>query len=518
MAQIREVEIINAAPLQAYQQFSVPGNGLDELHQTGHQVGNALRNHRVWMLNSTATGGGVAEMMPQLCALLNQVGVDTRWIVLDPERPEFFRATKAIHNMIHGADGGLSLKEIASIYEEVSRDAARALRAIISHEDILVVHDPQPLGLESFISRQFQPRSIWRCHIGAAHANEHTRAAWTFLAPYLDTYEKLLFSAEFYIPDMFAKRSGVLRPTIDPLSHKNRELHPYKHIGVLRSAGLAEGPSQRPWAQFHAKAKRFVEGRWEEKPIEDLLYSPIILQVSRFDRLKGFEYLIPAFEHLMRDFPERVARMKVNTERASCEMEITQLVLVGPDPTGVSDDPEATEVLEHLCEIHSALPPELRTRVHLVRLPMVSVRENALAVNALQRMASLIVQNSLQEGFGLTVTEAMWKATPVVASHVGGIPVQIRNAVDGFLIHDPTDVCGISDTMMRALAYRKQAENMGISGRERVREHFLVTTQVRRWLEEIQALLGMSVGPSAGVPVPALSVLSSSASKAVPLH
>ena len=175
----------------------------------------------------------------------------------------------------------------------MSLSAADDLRTVVNRSDLLIVHDPQPLGLAKYLPLEHRPRLLWRCHIGVPDRNDATSAGWKLLAPtYLEPYPRLLFSVEQYIPDDLFDRSGVLSPGIDPLNDKNKGLSPYKVVGILRSAGLTEGPEAPEWARFTAKAERFSAGAWIKKPIPDLLFYPILLQVSRFDRLKGFERLL----------------------------------------------------------------------------------------------------------------------------------------------------------------------------------------------------------------------------------
>jgi trehalose synthase len=487
-ARVREVPFQRTTNLNLFRDLDHLDEEIDELVRLGRQVSARLETGRVWMLNSTDRGGGVAEMMPRVCSLLADVGVHTRWIVLEPDDPGFFPLTKRLHNALHGESPGVGLGEGRTLYERVSAEAAENLHHVRA-DDVLVVHDPQPAGVGAYVCAEHRPKLVWRCHIGIPEQNEHTRAGWDFLERYLGSYERLLFSSSAYVPHEWADRSGEVHPGIDPLSHKNRTLRPYKLVGVLDAAGLVDGPPVPAWARFHAPVQRYVDGAWEATPIPKLLYRPFVLEISRFDRLKGFQHLIPAFVDLVRGCGERALHVHADATRVQSELDRLLLVLAGPDPAGVSDDPEAAEVLDELCAQHAALPVELRERVHLLRLPMVDRKENALIVNALQRQAAVVVQNSIREGFGLTVAEALWKATPLVASNVGGISVQVRNGTDGLLVDDPRDHVEISRALLRMIASPLEAESMARSGHRRVREHFLMLSQVRAWLGEIGRLL-----------------------------
>ncbi len=487
-ARIREVPFQRTTNLSLFRDLDHLDQEIDELVHLGRRVAERLNTGRVWMLNSTSMGGGVAEMMPRVCSLLADVGVDARWIVLEPDDPRFFPLTKQLHNALHGQPASRPLHEGRALYERVSAEAAAALR-FVGAGDVLVAHDPQPAGVAAYLEEAVRPRLVWRCHIGVPEQTEHTRAAWAFLRPYLGHYERLLFSSSAYTPHEWLARSGEVHPGIDPLSHKNRTLRPYKLIGVLPAAGLVGGLEVPAWARFHQPVQRLVDGAWEATPIPDLLYAPFIVQISRFDRLKGFQHLIPAFTDLVSGCSERALHVHADAARVQSELERVQLVLAGPDPAGVCDDPEAGDVLDELCAQHEALPAGLRARVHVLRLPMVDAKENALMVNALQRLAAVVVQASIREGFGLTVAEALWKATPLVASNVGGIAVQVRHGTDGLLVDDPCDKAALAQALLRMVASPLEAESMARSGRRRVREHFLVLSQVRAWLLELERLL-----------------------------
>lgn len=490
-ASVRQVKVPRTARLDDYFGLDNMGPAIADLKVLGHRLSRALGTRRVWMLNSTEYGGGVAEMLPRIEALLNDVGVDTRWLVLEPNRPEFFQVTKTLHNLIHGEGAFRDEARARAIYAEVSEGAALHLRQYVHPGDILVVHDPQPVGVAQFLPPDQQPHLIWRCHIGLPWTSHQTESAWRFLEPWLAPYERLLFSIESYIPDALRARSGVMRPSIDPLSHKNRNLRPYKLLGVLRSAGLLDGPPVPRWAEFCAPAQRLVDDGWHTRPIPDLLYSPLIVQVSRFDRLKGFQHLIPAFAHLLACGERRIAKLRADSNRIRSELKAAQLVLAGPDPAHVADDPEGHEVLAALCAQRQQLPADVRSRVHLIRLPMVSPKQNALTVNALQRLAMVVVQNSIREGFGLTVAEAMWKGSPVVAANTGGIAEQIRHGTDGLLVDDPTDHEAVAEALLEMLAYPRRADDMARSARIRVHHSFLVLSQLRAWLEELHRAIGL---------------------------
>lgn len=163
-------------------------------------------------------------------------------------------------------------------------------------------------------------------------------------------------------------------------------------------------------------------------------------------------------------------------------LRIVRLVLAGPDPASIQDDPESRGVLEELCRAWRALPDATRRDVAIVTLPMANRKRNALMVNALQRCGTIVVQNSLQEGFGLTVTEAMWKRAAVVSTHACGPRHQIRDGLDGVLVRDPEDPVEIAGALDRLLADAYRPTRLGERAQLRVHEEFLVFRQAQAWL------------------------------------
>jgi trehalose synthase len=218
-----------------------------------------------------------------------------------------------------------------------------------------------------------------------------------------------------------------------------------------------------------------------------LLFRPIISQVSRWDRLKGWKPLLDAFVTLKSLRPRRANQYSV---RHRHRLGILRLVLAGPDPEAVADDPEGKEVLEELIEAYCALPAALQDDIALISLPMQSRRDNALMVNALQRCSDVIVQNSIREGFGLTVTEGMWKNTGILGSRACGIRQQIRDGIEGRLIDDPENSDAIADLLNEMLEDIPARTRMAQNAHRRVHEEFLIFTQVRRWLEVLTEQAG----------------------------
>lgn len=490
---IERVPIAASPRLEDYEAFAHLAPAVRELRDEAALLVPRLGGRRLWMVNSTAQGGGVAEMLPGLVSGLRQLGVEAQWLVAATDREEFFALTKRLHNLIHGVGDPHLDDGDRELYRTVSEELAEGLAEIVGPDDLLAVHDPQPMGagalLEERLRERVPVRTVWRCHIGLDRRTEETRAAWEFLAPYAAGYEHAAFSAPEYIPEPFGGRASLLRPAIDPLAHKNRELSAHKVQGVLCNAALAREHAPVLTPPFAHPARRLQpDGRWLPATEPDelgLLYRPVVTQVSRWDRLKGFAPLLRAFVRLKRPTD---ADLPLHRRRR----ELVRLVLAGPEPEAVADDPEGLEVLEELRREYLDLPPELQRDVALVSLPMASRRENALMVNALQRCSTVVVQNSLEEGFGLTVAEAMWKRKPVLGSHACGIRQQIHDGIDGRLIHDPEDPEQIAEALDALLADPAEREVLASAAQRRVYREFLVFTQLREWLR----LLAELVDPS----------------------
>jgi trehalose synthase len=368
------------------------------------------------------------------------------------------------------------------LYAAVSTENAAELKQRIAPEDVLVIHDPQPLGMGALLKRELGLPFFFRCHIGLDEDRPETRAAWNFLRPYAEACDYAVFSAPEYIPPFLAGKSGIITPAIDPLSFKNRELSPHKLAGILKNSGLVRSPHPVVPEAYQEQAMRLCpDGTFavlDEETDIGIPFRPIVTQISRWDRLKGYEPLLEAFVHLKQNIGSRAV-----SERHHRRLSKVRLVLAGPDPAAVADDPEAQDVLRGLIERYTRLPHWLQEDVAIISLPMGSREENALMVNSLQRCSSIVVQNSLREGFGLTVTEAMWKQCSVLGSRACGIRQQIRNEVDGRLIPDCEDAEAIANLLDAMLDDLPGRGRLGQNAQRRVHSDFLVFTQVRRWLE-----------------------------------
>lgn len=396
------VQLANRIPLTDY--AVVIGEGEIEELRT---LAKPLVGRSVEMVNSTAVGGGVAEMLNRLVPLAEELGLAIRWEVMTGGE-DFFEVTKAFHNALHGQPYHADPKhfEIYRAYNEQN------LKRIPLDAEFIEIHDPQPAA---FIESREDSKNhwIWRCHIDLSHPN---RSVWDFLEPYVAKYDGAIFSSP-----KFARQLPIpqylLYPAIDPLSEKNEDLAPEFIASVLERYGI--------------DATR-----------------PFLTQISRFDRLKDPVGVIRAYRIVKRYF--------------DC-----QLVLAGGP---ASDDPEASVVLK---EVKAAAEGDADIRV--LELPAWA----PLEVNALQRAATIVIQKSLREGFGLTVSEALWKKKPVVASAVGGIPTQVIHKHTGLLSHS---VEGTAYQIRFLLSHPEIATRLGEQGHEHVKENFLITQNLKRYL------------------------------------
>src|ERR1700680_1444891 len=393
---------VPAAHLDDYQ--TIVGTAeLDELRFLARE----LKGKTMKMVNSTAVGGGVAEMLNRLVPLLGELEVTTHWDVITGGN-DFFEGTKAFHNALHGSEYQLtrSAQEIFLAYNEQNR------QRMPFTEDMVVIHDPQPAALIG--SRKDSPaRWVWRCHIDLSNPNPQV---WEFLRPFIEQFDAAIFSSQSFARQLPIPQY-LFYPCIDPLSEKNKD--------------LPDSAVQKVCDEFGIDRSR-----------------PIVTQVSRFDRLKDPVGVVHAY--------------KLAKKYVDC-----QLVLAGG---GASDDPEGAAVLQEVKEAAGSDPD-----IIILDLPPWC----AFEINAIQRASTIVLQKSLKEGFGLTVTEALWKGKPTIASAVGGIPNQIIHKLTGVLVHS---VEGCAFQILYLLTHPDFARRIGASGREHVKENFLMTTNVKRWL------------------------------------
>ena len=417
----------------------------------------AVRGQVVWNVNSTAGGGGVAELLGSLIPYDRGAGVDEQWVVVDGT-PSFFSTTKKLHVLLHGlaVDGTLDDSDRRRYDEATSRNAT-ALAQLMHRGDVAILHDPQTAGLIPTLSSR-GVHVIWRAHIGVNQPNDNVRSAWSFLSPYLATAEAYVFSRKAFAWDgLDEARVHIIAPCIDPFATKNRDLTAEETHEIPHASGLFQGGAASSLVTRTAQ----LEGAAIPEDAR------VVVQVSRWDRLKDPAGVMDSF----------AAEVAPRTD--------AWLMLAGPAPTSVQDDPEQPGILRELSEQRQAMPAPARDRVVLAQLPMDDLDENARMVNALQRRANVVMQKSLAEGFGLTVAEAMWKSRPVVASRVGGIEDQIEDGKSGLLIDDPHDLVAFGAAVADLLNDPTRARKLGDEAHSRIARKFI---SPRHLIEQAQLI------------------------------
>jgi trehalose synthase len=447
----------------------VHGDDLARYRRLVDEAAVRFRGRTLWHVNSTAVGGGVAEILASVLGYLVHGGIDTRWLVMEGD-PSFFDVTKRIHNRLHGelGDGGRLDDYERQHYVRVTEDNLEAVRGYVRPGDVVIVHDPQPLGLVPGLTSHGAV-VIWTCHVGVDEPNDIASSAWDFLRPYLDGARAFSFTRRAYVwDDIDLERLVLIPPCIDAYSLKNIDLEPERREAILDAAGVMTSSlrGEPLFTKADGTETRVVNRAdvVERAPVP--AGAPLAVQVSRWDRLKDPVGVIAGFA-------------------GDAAIPDAHLLLAGPAPSAVADDPEALSVLDEVEDAWDQLRPDVRDRVHLVNLPTEDVEENAVIVNALQRRADVVVQKSLAEGFGLTVTEAMWKERPMVASRVGGIQDQIADGQHGRLV-DPRDLTAFRNALDELLGDPEQAAAMGAAARERVRSAYLAPHYLANYLEMIE--------------------------------
>ncbi|TMF11328.1 MAG: glycosyltransferase [Chloroflexi bacterium] len=474
---IQEVEL-GAQPIDRF--LSISGaEAIARAKQLGEEMSSRLTGRAVWSVNSTATGGGVAEMLRSVLPYVRGFGIDCRWVVIGGT-PDFFRITKRLHHALHGSygDGSPLGDDERAVYESVLRANAGEISGLVRPRDVVVLHDPQTAGLAPTL-RSLGAIVIWRCHIGADDPNPETEVGWRFLEPYICDATATVFTRRQYVPDICNHgRSMIIPPSIDAFSPKNQEMTDEMARAILVHTGLLGGtpPEALPtFVRLDGSPGR-VDRRADviglgPVPSPD---APLVVQVSRWDPLKDPVGVMWGFA--------RLAEMQPQLE--------ANLILAGPNVHAIEDDPESARTLDAVIERWRALAHRIRERVHLASLPTADLEENGAIVNALQRQATVVVQKSLREGFGLTVTEAMWKERAVLASAVGGIQDQITDNENGLLLEDPNDLESFASLLGRLLSDAALRQRLGEQARERVRTEYVPLrhlTQYADLLERIDA-------------------------------
>jgi len=383
-----------------------------------------LRGARILHVNATAYGGGVAELLATHVPLLQSLGIAAEWQVIHGS-DEFFAVTKAVHNALQGGDVEWTAT-MQRIYLEKVLDNALLLEG---EWDYVVIHDPQPAAMLGFLAdspvNRPQTKWIWRCHIDLTDANPEV---WEFFRPHVERHDASIWTMPEFVPSSLSMdRIVQAPPCIDPMSVKNLDLPIPFMTEICRQYGLD-------------------------------VDRPIMCQVSRYDPWKDPLGVIEAFQIVRQEVPD------------------AQLLLAGSMAT---DDPEGFHVWEQVEEARGG-----DRDIHLLS----NIQQvGNVQINAFQRAADVVVQKSLREGFGLTVSEGLWKGRPVIGGRAGGIVLQIRDGQDGYLV-DSVEEC--AKHTIELLQDPGLADEMGASGKEHVRQNFLSTRELEDYLNLFTELAG----------------------------
>ena len=393
-------------------------------------VAGQLRGRRIVHVNSTAKGGGVAEILQSMTPLMNALGIDTEWIVINPPA-EFFQVTKRIHNLLQGAPGTLSADEL-NVYFGSIQDVAAEFLASNIEADVWFMHDPQILPLAGMLRGNRDGLWNWVCHIDLTAPNASVLET---LLPHTQHYDQLVFSLDSYVPKVLAGTPWIriATPAIDPVSAKNTAMEEPEAFKIVSAMGIDPG-------------------------------RPLITQVSRFDLWKDPCGVIDAFRMARKDVPG------------------LQLALLGLSEA--IDDPESQEVFDSVVG-HAEQDPDIHLYYYCDGLPTSIDR----VVNAFQVASKVVLQKSTREGFGLTVTEAMWKGKPTIGGNVGGIRIQIEDGVSGYLVDSPEECAW---RIVKFLGHPEKMLKMGQAARDSVRQRFLLPRLALDYLNMAQSAVGAS--------------------------
>ncbi len=383
-----------------------------------------LRGARLVHINSTAFGGGVAEILTTLVPLMNDVGLQAEWQVIRGDH-KFFEVTKTMHDSLQGMSipWNQYLGKVWLQYNQMNAEL------FDRDYDFVIIHDPQPAGILKMVLESNggarHGKWLWRCHIDLTESRQDV---WQFLRPFVEIYDGLIFTLEDYVKEgLGASHIFILPPAIDPLSPKNVELSPEAIAQVLSPYGVS-------------------------------LSRPLIVQVSRFDKAKNPWGVIDAYRLVKHEVPW------------------VQLALV---TSMAQDDPDTRKYFQQVVD-YAGGDCDVYLLTNLVGV-------NNVEVNAFQRAATVVVQNSVREGFGLVVSEGLWKGRPVVAGNVGGIPLQISYGKTGYLVNTVQEC---ANRIVYLLQHPQVAARMGQAGREQVRQNFLITRYLRDYLQVLNRLSG----------------------------
>lgn len=367
-----------------------------------------LQRIKIVEINSTAQGGGVAELLASQIPLCKMLNLDIDWYVLPPDE-QFFSITKELHNRLQGT---------GSTQDELDLDYYRQYLASLANDlpeaDLYILHDPQTLGLAPYITDK---PMIWRCHIDLTDADA---ASFEWLQGYYRYFSKLIFSLDGYARGADHQKTSIIQPAIDPLSDKNKELSEPEVAKIMNDLGLSST-------------------------------APFILQASRFDKFKNPLGVLELYAAIQQQIPD------------------VECILAGDYAT---DDPEGAEYYH---TVQRSADELTSGKVRFV------IGETGVQINALQRAASVVIQNSTREGFGLTVTEALWKKKVVFTRPVGGITTQIIDGQNGFYLTD--DIADNARKITDVITNPGKFTAVGEAARTHVANNFVLPLMLNDYLQ-----------------------------------
>jgi trehalose synthase len=372
-------------------------------------------NKSILHVNATKFGGGVAEILQNMVAMMEELELRVNWKTFSAP-DSFFQISKKMHNALQGDN------EIKFSPEEVTQfldQAKNSYDQIQPEEDFVIIHDPQPCPIIKYAEKR-KGKWIWRCHIDTSNPNPQS---WKLVLPYLQQYDARIFTMRQFAKSELNSPIFYITPSINPFSTKNKEMD-YEQVKTI--------------------VQKYI-------PLD----KPIITQVSRFDPWKDPLGVIDAYKMVKAKVPVRLA-------------------LIG---SLAHDDPEGVEWLKKVKD-YANMDEDIYILSNLDGV-------GDIEVNAFQRISKIILQKSIKEGFGLTVTEALWKGTPVIGGDVGGIRLQIEDGVNGFLVKSIEQT---AEKILYLLDNPKIAAKMGNQGREKVKKEFLLIKHLEKYLDLFKSI------------------------------
>lgn len=386
------------------------------------RLARELKGLRVNIVNSTPRGGGVSEILKSLVPLMKGVGIKAEWYTIPPQE-DFFKITKEIHNALQGKTYGFPFLHRKRYINHTER-IAELMQDMKA--DIWVINDPQPAGVIEFLPRFHS--SICHLHIDLTSPNLEV---WKFLAGFLEIYDKVIVSSKDFIKPETQEKTIVFPPAIDPFTLKNQALSLKVAKQVLKGVGINSE-------------------------------NPLISQVSRFDPWKDPRGVIKAYQIAKKRIP-------------SLQLVLAGFFLARDDPEAESVYRQAKRVDEKDSDMFIFAEPHLLGSLKIDTF-----------VNAVQVASDVILQNSIREGFGLSITEAMWKGRVVIARNSAGARTQIKNGQNGFLV---SNVEEMAEKIVWAIENPKLTEEIGRKAHLTVKEKFLMPRLLRDYLKAFKQLV-----------------------------